>query len=229
LIAGCGRVGFDAVSDAPRVDALEIPDLVAYYPFDDDPSGGIIACTDAASVGTCTPPRCPTLVDGHKNGAGLFTDGVVTVNNASLVSTAPYTISLWARFDVPGNYPVLFSKPASLATSTNVISVGLDESARFFFETTTGGQFQYLQGPTATTHTWYHVAATWDGAQKGLFVDGTMYGAADAAITDSSLPLYIGNDLDYGNPVYPHEGPIDEVRVYRRALSLDEIQQLAAE
>lgn len=230
LAAGCGRIGFDASGDGSPADAADIPDLVAYYPFDDDPSTGTIACTDAASVGTCTPPRCPTLIAGHKNGAGLFADGVVTVDNASLVSAEPYTISMWARFDVPGNYPVLFAKPASLATSTNVISVALDETGRFFFETTTNdGLYQYVQGPLTTTGTWYHVAATWDGVQKALFVDGAMYGTADAALADSSLPLYIGNDLDYGNPIYPHQGPIDEVRIYRRALALDEIEQLAAE
>ncbi len=71
--------------------------------------------------------------------------------------------------------------------------------------------------------TWTHLAATYDGANIRIFVNGTQAAtvAQTGAITTSTGVLHIG-----GNAIWPEwfQGLIDEVRIYNRALSATEIQ-----
>jgi glucose/arabinose dehydrogenase/PKD repeat protein len=67
---------------------------------------------------------------------------------------------------------------------------------------------------------WSHVALTWDGAVRRLYVNGKLVATAPLTAVKSRGPLRIG-----GDPVR-HEwfrGRIDDVRVYNRALSGAEI------
>ena len=72
-------------------------------------------------------------------------------------------------------------------------------------------------------NTWTHLAATYDGANLRLYVNGTQVGDAwpTGSMSASTGVLRIG-----GNDVWWEwfQGLIDEVRVYNRALSAAEIQ-----
>ncbi len=71
---------------------------------------------------------------------------------------------------------------------------------------------------------WSHLAATFDGATVRLFVNGVQAGSLPFAgsMAASTGPLRLG-----GNGVWGEwfAGLIDEVRVYSRALTANEIQQ----
>ena len=71
--------------------------------------------------------------------------------------------------------------------------------------------------------TWSHLAATYDGSQLRLYVNGTQVAqtAASGSIATSTAPLRIGGNAVWGEWF---SGWIDEVRVYGRALSAAEIQ-----
>ena len=76
-----------------------------------------------------------------------------------------------------------------------------------------------------STNVWYHVALTYDGSQMRLYVNGSEVANRDAtgSIKTNDNPLYIGY-----NPrgvKYWFNGVIDEVKVYKHALTSDEIQQ----
>jgi hypothetical protein len=70
---------------------------------------------------------------------------------------------------------------------------------------------------------WSDVAVTYDGATVRLYVDGKRVSsrAATGTIQISRDPLWIGGNRPYGE--YFH-GRIDELRIYGRALSGDEIR-----
>ncbi len=70
---------------------------------------------------------------------------------------------------------------------------------------------------------WSHLAATYDGVTLRLFVNGTQVSskAQTGLLATSSNPLQIGGDAIYGQYF---TGRIDEVRVYRVALTQAEIQ-----
>ena len=75
--------------------------------------------------------------------------------------------------------------------------------------------------------TWYHVAAVYEGTMTTIFVDGAPDGTGDTgmAMGFSDLPWCIGAMTD---AVFePFEGVIDEVRIYDRALTPDEVYQNA--
>jgi hypothetical protein len=78
-------------------------------------------------------------------------------------------------------------------------------------------------GAKLAANTWSHLAATYDGVTVRLYVNGVQAGskAQTGAISTSANPLQIGGDALYGQYF---SGRIDEVRVYRVALSQAEIQ-----
>ena len=70
---------------------------------------------------------------------------------------------------------------------------------------------------------WSHLAMTYDGSRCRLFVNGVQVASLPqtGAIAPSGSPLWIGGNSPYGEYF---SGRIDEVRVYRAALSQAEIQ-----
>jgi len=78
---------------------------------------------------------------------------------------------------------------------------------------------------------WNYVAATFDGTLLRIYANGIeqptfnpspSYGTDPGAIFDSNISLYVGKS-SMNN--YEFNGSIDEVRIWNRALSADEIQQ----
>jgi hypothetical protein len=70
---------------------------------------------------------------------------------------------------------------------------------------------------------WTHLAATYDGTTLRLYVNGTQVAtrAVTGTIDGSSLPLRIGGNNVWGEFF---KGTLDELRVYRRALTASEVQ-----
>ena len=82
-------------------------------------------------------------------------------------------------------------------------------------------------GPVAPTNQWIHMAGTYDGTTTRLYIDGSEVGAqpGSGAILLDNKPLIIGagqndstQDVQEG-----FNGKMDEVRLYNRALSVEEI------
>ncbi len=71
---------------------------------------------------------------------------------------------------------------------------------------------------------WHHIAATYDGTTKVIYVDGQFAGSEVVAtdIPSSSSDLYIGASNILTAKTF-FNGTIDEVRVWKRALSSQEI------
>ena len=73
-----------------------------------------------------------------------------------------------------------------------------------------------------TTGTWHHVVGTFDGTTISIYVDGALAHSKDSSLGAilSSGAFYLG--LEARNGGY-FEGKLDEVRVYHRALTDDEV------
>jgi hypothetical protein len=84
------------------------------------------------------------------------------------------------------------------------------------------------------TGNWYHLAAVFDAQQRvmSLYLDGERIGwraASSSLIYDSSVPFLLGAGLYKGAPQEYFDGVLDEWRLYSRALSQAEIQNLMRE
>jgi hypothetical protein len=81
-----------------------------------------------------------------------------------------------------------------------------------------------------TDDQWRHVGFVWDGSRRYLYVDGAEVARDAGSLTplessDGGLHIGANNSLDAGSF---WAGLIDDVRIYNRALSADEIEQLAS-
>jgi hypothetical protein len=81
-----------------------------------------------------------------------------------------------------------------------------------------------------STDEWHHLVGTWSTVEMSIYLDGMQKDVETntlATVTSSnSYPLRIGYDSRAG---WYFDGKIDDVRIYDRALSAEEIQQLYQE
>ena len=90
-------------------------------------------------------------------------------------------------------------------------------------------QLRWKQSNGTLDTDWHHLAMTFDGKVVTLYIDGKF----DVDMPDAFvMGIAVSNDLiigDHSHPPYkgqwPFVGLIDEVRIYNRALSADEVKQ----
>jgi hypothetical protein len=167
----------------------------------------------------------------------VFLDGVddmVAVgNDASLIPLdGRITIMAWVKTSLAGRRQVIVSRQKDSLDDKYSLWIENTSVAKAFFYTQNPATFNNLIGTTTLdTETWYHVAVTWSGWENDvntmkLYVNGTL----DATIsTDGSwlsnagITTHIGNTPGGANDYF--EGVIDEVKIYSRELSAEEIAQ----
>ncbi|MFC1757721.1 PQQ-binding-like beta-propeller repeat protein [Planctomycetota bacterium] len=89
------------------------------------------------------------------------------------------------------------------------------------------GKLTYLKSSdNYSLRTWHHFAATYDGKNMSLYVDGKLVGQSDEQNGDIHYPpsgVYVIGAYQDDNENFPLEGRLHEVVVYNRALSAAEI------
>lgn len=89
----------------------------------------------------------------------------------------------------------------------------------------------YLMAPsTAPIQTWVHLAGTWDGSTARLYVEGVQVASADIAGTlgAETNPVILGGNGNGDKVTELVTGRLNEVVLYRRALSAAEVARLAS-
>ncbi len=212
-----------ASAQATAVVSAQPAGLVAAYGFD---AGSGTAVADASGNN-----NNGTLANGTWSAAGRYggaiqfngTNTWVTVPNAtSLNPTAGVTMEAWLNpTAVNGWRTVMFKEQTGNLTYGLYSNTSANRpNAQVFV----AGADRNVNGTAqVAANTWTHLAATYDGANIRIFVNGTQAAtvAQTGAISTSTGVLHIG-----GNAVWPEwfQGLIDEVRIYNRALSAAEIQ-----
>ena len=155
--------------------------------------------------------------------------GVLVPDSLSLSLTGHFTLAAWIRPTVDGTFqPGIIEKwqwddVAQAPTNGYFLRLDAQERPKVAIY---GASTVEVVGPAAVAlNRWTHVAATFDGAQLRLFVDGVerASAAATAPPTDGPAALEIG-----GSSLNRVEGQLDDVRIYERALSASEMAALAA-
>jgi tetratricopeptide (TPR) repeat protein len=149
------------------------------------------------------------------------------------VPTSAFTVSLWftpdSDQDSTGNKWYLMYWGGDEETSGNKPLYEFNEDERGTIRLCIGivGKQQYkLETKTNSwkAFTWYHLVATFDGAEVKLYVNGTLEDAANQRGTHyASSEVCFGSKYNGDNPF---KGKLDDIRIYNRGLSADEIGQL---
>ena len=202
----------------------EATDLVAHYTFDEG-AGAVVG--DSSGNGN----------DGAINGDPVWTTGVLggalefsgddyvdCGNDASLVIRDTITVACWIKV---ASFTRTWETIVAMGDDSYRIGRGPSDGDAMHFgcNGTTGGNFNGVG--VVTTDTWHHVAGVYDGANMYIYVDGIEDNriASTGQIDASSYNLYIGeNPQATGRQL---GGVVDDVRIYSRPLSPEEIAGLA--
>ncbi len=177
-----------------------------------------------------------TLVNGTTYASGMVGqafsfDGLndyVNVGNASSLKPAQFTLDAWVKATSFSN---LYSTVISHGSTTGWVNpyfLGFTSSGvlRFITYHNSIGSHETDAPGSIAANEWHHIAATFDGTEKKLYIYGVLV-ANDSVpyeIVYDSTPVLIGEDTDLGMPAgIPFSGLIDEVEIFNRALSGDEI------
>ncbi len=137
-----------------------------------------------------------------------------------------FTVDAWVKPTSLGLGKVILQK-------RNVSNVGgftfeTSESQGLQFYIWVDGTYYWCITPSnvLSVGTWRHVAATYDGEEMKVFVDGVerMVSGVLASIDNSTEPLVIGRNVP--TPSYVWHGLLDEIHLFRRALSAAEIMSI---
>jgi hypothetical protein len=87
-----------------------------------------------------------------------------------------------------------------------------------------------LRFPRLLVGQWTHLGASFDGTNKRLYVNGAEVGAQgglNALVYDpAALPVTIGSDSDFSASAFRFNGRVDEVAIYNRALTANEVADI---
>ena len=167
----------------------------------------------------------PQWVAGQVGGALNFDgadDHVDCGNGPSLNITGQITITAWIYPTGTGSstLPRIVDKSDGTGGATPGFKLYLRSADNYVFTLSAGGIF-FNSGGSANLNTWNYVAFVVTGTQWKLFLNGVWEEWSQSAIVSSSTnPLFIGN-----SPAGPRhfQGMIDDVRVYSRALTAEEV------
>ena len=221
LIAVLIFLGGASISHAALVDGL-----IAHWDF----NGNANDVTGNGHDGTVHGALLTTDRFGNTNGAYSF-DGNDYISIADSgdfnLGNDPFTISAWSKistFSTDGGYYLMGHDEGPGNRNKWIFFQG--NSGISFITTYTGwvnlGSYAFQVG------NWHHLAVVRDGNLLSVFVDGVKIGESgfSTTIPDPSASFLIG-DAESQHDGRNYRGCIDDVRIYSRALSSVEIQNLA--
>ena len=216
--------------------------LVGYYPFDGD-------AKDASGNGNDGIPTAVTPAPdrfGMAGGSYQFNGSNSVITVASLASTnlTEITVSAWVMLlTAPPTQGDIINKWRGFSYSLEDYALNIGPDLRpAFGNGRHGNAYNELPNHCAITSTnpiilsqWYHLVATLDSSGTGkLWVNGAL-AAQDyilQLLPPATEPVRIGELLLATNTPYngaifdSFNGLIDDVRIYSRALSASQVQQL---
>jgi len=218
----------------------ELPDsnLVAYWKFDEG-SGSTAYDSAGSNNGTIYGATRTTGVSGDALDFDGEDDYVEVPDDDSLNPVNEISISYWIynrEYEQSGLYKWAScpSEPSSPGSSRAYALWACSASGKAMFRIFASEDIydEINTNSTLTIDRWYHVAATFNLGEARLFIDGQLDNTKTfsvSSIMNDAQPLTIGARWSYcGTDSIESDlnGLMDEVRVYNRALSADEIEQI---
>lgn len=192
--------------------------LAGYWPLD---NGSGTTATDLSVNGNNgTVPNSWTT--GQVGGAVSF-DGTTSMTVAAgtgvIDAKQDVTLSAWVYPRSTGLYRAWFYKGVS----------GCDEgTAKYMFENDVSGLLRFWMGGSSlssttslATNQWQHILATNSASGSAIYVNGVVV----ASGSGMAAPASSSEDWTF-NKCNRIDANMDEIRIYNRALSVDEVRQL---
>jgi len=213
--------GFVEIDDTYANKTMLLDGLVGYWPLSERYSDGNTAYDLTRYNNHGELVNSPGWTEGHVGEQAAEFEGedeAIDVNDNSAISmTESLTISMWFYLDDTTSNN---GKPSHYLYKSDAYGIFNDGPS-----VTKDNDRNYVNSDDPPTDRWVHTAAVYDGTELVEYRDGTQIASTtvDAPIDDSQNLLRIGNAGGYNWTV---DGAIDDVRIYNRELSKDEISVL---
>jgi hypothetical protein len=214
-LGGCDLVF--PVGGAPDPEA----GLVLYLPLDGDLIDASGNQHDADCIVTCPEPG------GGRVDSGLIFNGVSThayvPYHPDLDLPQAFTIAVWLAVGDQIWSGTAVNRPVGTMTGSSMTIFVVAGGGQVGFQTSD----QQDELTAAISGGWHHVAASWNGTEKALYLDGLRVAATIVpSIAFDNHDFYLGTDNDNGVLNERLVGTLDELRLYDRALTEAEINAL---
>lgn len=198
--------------------------LVAYYPF----SGNAGDSSGNGNHGTVIGATLTTDRIGKPSSCYSFdgVNNVINIDNNSLFTFTHFSISCWVLKSPNSIYmPGIISKCTSLNSGWYLITNTPRIDSLTFGGAVSNGNYFNAFGPKLINDEWYHIACVYSNGIQKLYVDGVLVSSDTNAgpLNNNSEKIRIGFKNGDGH----WKGKIDDVRIYNRMLSDQEVAYLA--
>lgn len=211
----------ETTSTASDTNPLSEGSGVALYSLDYDAS-------DAGGNYDGTPDSAVEFgVAGVTNYGARFSSTTTGIVNTSLqLNSTAHSISLWVKPAevVSGRWNTIFMS-YFLGHPAGFLGKRSDQSTYFHYRTESGSELYFT---LANADTWYHIVITRDSGGVDIYVDGSFVTSNSDSMGTYSSSAYEKTVIG-SNPIYTGEyfnGSIDQVRLFSKALSSDEVDTL---
>ena len=208
-----------------KADTLAVG-LAGHYKFDEGSGTTAVDSSGYGNDGTHTGTPTPTHADGVSLGALDFTgdfDGV-DVPDASQFDfgTDDFSVSFWMNSSTPPGGSARLVGQSAGADGFVIYATGGDDVV---FSITGSSSSTSLTATNVTDGQWHQVTAMRTGNTFELYIDGVLADSDTAAVgsVTSSEPLRMGTSTPFSAD---YDGLLDDVRIYNRALTNEEIGSL---
>ncbi len=212
------------------VNARENLDIVLHYPLDE--TSGLVANDASGNAFHGELANFPLNENGHwsagQQDGGLSLDGVSHIEIVGLPETTSTTWAAWVRSDSEANFQTIIGATFEGAGAGHILGFRNDTEGPLHPRVlwNHNAPNKNITSPnTVELGTWNHIAATIDAnsGEMVLYVNGEAQGATTTAASPFTS-FHVGRREATGSHYLV--GAIDNVRVYNRALSEVELNQL---
>ena len=166
----------------------------------------------------------PGALSGDPDTSALFdaSDNRVVLSNAvvsSIGTSDPFSIEMWFNKTQDGRGDLYNQKGGG--HDLGIINDG-DEKVWVYWNGTAVGK-----GDVVSRNAWHHMVLTRGSTNAmGLWIDGALYSTGSSSRPMDTIPvdIWIGSNRSGSSVSIPFGGLIDEVAIYDRALTPDEIR-----
>jgi hypothetical protein len=241
LLVTSATLGAAPPETPPPAATLPLPGLIAHWTFDDDVQGFTHDTVQRMPLRLLATPRVRGIVGNGIQTDGEFTYAAIADNllkapfpSRSIGAAEDFSFSCWVRLSrLQQRHPIL-TKQGNLKRGF-MLAVEPNDKLSLQFSATIDHKTDLTGKTPLKLATWHHIAVTYDfvGDRKAkavLYLDGKQEARSDIAagpVMGNDIPLEVGRiqwSQTYRKFLF---GRFDELQVYSRALSADEVALLA--